>query len=215
MTDQTLQCPYCHSWHVVTKNIGRKVGTTLGATGGAVHGISGALAGARTGTTLGTRIGIVAGPLGASLGGIAGAVLGAIIGATTFGFMGAKLGELVDNTILDNYHCLDCGQTFNPTRFMSDIPLLETSNLSNVSATSRYDPCMIDHFVDDSDSDAMDGAIEHSINDWGGSEGREADEPTSSLSYQGENKPNWPVIPYDPSVNSDSDTDSSKGNDGC
>lgn len=213
MADPTLQCPYCHSWHVVTKNTGRKVGTTLGATGGAVQGISGAIMGARTGTALGVRMGIVAGPLGASLGGIAGAVLGAILGASTFGFMGAKLGELVDNTILDNFHCLDCGRSFNPTRFMADIPLLETSGASSASATSHYDPYMIDHLVDDSDSDAMDGAIEHSINDWGDIEGSEED--SSSLSHQRENKPNWPVVPYDPFVNSDNDTDVSKGNDGC
>lgn len=127
MIETTLQCPYCQSWHVVTRNTGRKVGTALGATGGAIHSISGAFAGARTGTALGARLGAVAGPMGIPLGTIAGAVLGAIMGATTFGFMGAKLGELVDNTVLDNYHCLDCGRSFNPARFMAEIPLIETS----------------------------------------------------------------------------------------
>ncbi|MGL4667690.1 MAG: hypothetical protein ACRCWR_07145 [Saezia sp.] len=120
-------CPHCYSRYVVTKNIGRKVGAAIGATGGAVKGVTGALAGARVGSEagvhLGARLGIMAGPAGITLGTVAGAVIGGIVGATTFGFMGAKLGELIDNTILDNYKCKTCGQSFNPNHFMAEMPM--------------------------------------------------------------------------------------------
>ncbi|RUS67259.1 hypothetical protein CUZ56_01202 [Saezia sanguinis] len=122
MNEYNVTCPYCRSMHITTKNIGRKLGTTAGALGGGAHGLSSALAGARAGYLVFR----VMGPPGIALGTVAGAVLGAIMGATSFGFMGAKLGELVDNTILDNYRCLHCGRSFNPARFMAEIPLTET-----------------------------------------------------------------------------------------
>ena len=151
MYKQSIICPYCRSMHTTTRNVGRKLGTTAGALGGGAHGLSTALAGAKTGYTVFR----VMGPPGMALGTTAGAVLGAIVGATTFGFMGAKLGELVDNTILDNYRCLDCGKSFNPTRFIAEIPLMKTSTTMDVSC---YNSQTIDDFL-------INGEVDEEMND--------------------------------------------------
>lgn len=180
--------------HITTKNTGRKLGTTAGAIGGGVHGFSSALAGAR----VGYRVLQVMGPPGMALGTIAGAVLGAIVGASSFGFMGAKLGELVDNTILDNYRCLDCGKSFNPTRFMAEIPLMDTSvSLRPDDQTSQFDGSTLGDF--------------EGFEDW------EQQEP---LSLQ-MGRAHWPVVPYEPprvsgndspSLEEDKENQENKGN---
>lgn len=105
-------CPHCKSPQVVTRNHGRKVGGTIGAIAGAASGFSAALKGARIGGTLGGRIGLIAGPSGAALGSVAGAILGGLLGGTTGCSAGAALGELIDDKVLHNYRCLDCGHTF-------------------------------------------------------------------------------------------------------
>ncbi|MFC3532028.1 hypothetical protein ACFOLG_07500 [Vogesella facilis] len=105
-------CPHCKSPQVVTRNHARKVGGTIGAIAGAASGFSAAMKGARIGGTLGGRIGLIAGPSGAALGSVAGAILGGLLGGTTGCSAGAALGELIDDKVLHNYRCLDCGYTF-------------------------------------------------------------------------------------------------------
>jgi phage tail tape-measure protein len=56
---------------------------------------------------------MLGGPPGITIGSIAGAVLGALVGAATVGVTGAKLGEVIDEKILDNYQCLACNCVFN------------------------------------------------------------------------------------------------------
>ncbi|MBK7300229.1 MAG: hypothetical protein IPI79_07520 [Moraxellaceae bacterium] len=43
-------------------------------------------------------------------------VLAGCVGAVTGGIIGSKLGEFVDENILDNYQCLRCGYTFSKPR---------------------------------------------------------------------------------------------------
>jgi hypothetical protein len=44
---------------------------------------------------------------------MAGAILGGLAGAATGCIAGAKLGEVIDGRVLDNYRCLDCGLSFS------------------------------------------------------------------------------------------------------
>ncbi|MEB0027382.1 hypothetical protein QN375_16620 [Pseudomonas sp. MH9.2] len=42
-----------------------------------------------------------------------GALIGGLAGAATGCIAGAKLGEVIDERVLDNYTCLDCGLSFS------------------------------------------------------------------------------------------------------
>jgi hypothetical protein len=104
-----IQCPNCQSIRIITKDEGKKVGGVIGAIGGGIHGISGALKGSQVGRAVGS----IAGPAGGAVGSVAGAILGCLIGAISGGVAGAKLGEIVDQRILDNYLCQSCGHSFS------------------------------------------------------------------------------------------------------
>lgn len=104
-----IQCPNCQSIRITTKDQGKKVGSVIGAVGGGIHGISGAVKGSQVGRT----VGLIAGPVGGGVGSVAGAILGCFIGAVSCGVAGTKLGEIVDQRILDNYLCQSCGHTFS------------------------------------------------------------------------------------------------------
>tara|TARA_R110001583_G_scaffold121882_1_gene273040 strand:- start:512 stop:808 length:297 start_codon:yes stop_codon:yes gene_type:complete len=58
-------------------------------------------------------LGIVGGPIGATVGGIGGAVIGALLGGATGASAGVILGDVLDERVLDNYRCLDCGYSFS------------------------------------------------------------------------------------------------------
>ena len=103
------KCPNCQSERIVTKDVAKKTCGFLGTLGGAASATTGTLSGAELGGT----VGIIAGPPGATLGTIAGALLGALMGGTTGGIAGAKLGEVIDDKILDNYQCLACRYVFS------------------------------------------------------------------------------------------------------
>ena len=103
------KCPNCQSERIVTKDVAKKTCGFLGMLGGAASAMTGTLSGAELGGT----VGIIAGPPGATLGTIAGALLGALMGGTTGGIAGAKLGEVIDDKILDNHQCLACDYVFS------------------------------------------------------------------------------------------------------
>lgn len=105
----SMNCPSCNSERIDKKNYGKKVGTAVGGTAGFAGGATGATAGAEAGAALG----IIGGPVGAIAGGFAGAIVGGLLGAVAGGFAGQKAGEMVDEHILDNYECLDCGHSFS------------------------------------------------------------------------------------------------------
>jgi hypothetical protein len=108
-----IQCPICRSHQVVSLDRGKKIGGVIGVVGGAASGVAGAMTGAATGAEVGLTVGLVAGPVGSTLGSVAGAIFGALIGAATGGVTGAKLGEVIDQRVLDNYVCQDCGLSFS------------------------------------------------------------------------------------------------------
>ena len=102
-------CPKCHSQAVEARNLACRAGGAIGLISGTVGGVASALSGAETGTVIGCSVG---GPVGCVLGAVTGAIAGGLIGGTTGCLTGARLGQLVDEHILANYRCLDCGHCF-------------------------------------------------------------------------------------------------------
>lgn len=102
-------CPRCNSHNVEQLGYGRRVGGTIGTVAGATGGVMTALLAARNGAA----VGAVAGPVGAVAGGMVGALLAGLTGATVGGIAGSALGEVVDQNIIANHHCLHCDHTFS------------------------------------------------------------------------------------------------------
>lgn len=109
-------CPKCRSDRIKLKNYAKRTGSTIGTAAGVAAGAAGMLSGAEIGATSGS----LAGPAGIFIGGIAGAILGALLGGSAGCTIGAKFGAVIDENILDNYHCLACGHTFSKTSEPSD-----------------------------------------------------------------------------------------------
>lgn len=103
-----IRCPNCQSTRIDTLDVAKKTCGYLGMVGGAVTTTTGALGGAE----LGGSIGMLAGPAGAAIGVVAGSLLGTLFGIASGGAAGAKLGEIIDERVLDNYHCLACHYDF-------------------------------------------------------------------------------------------------------
>ena len=104
-----IPCPRCHSQHTIERHYGKKTGSALGTTAGFIGGFTAATKGARVGST----IGLIAGPAGSIFGGLSGAIIGGLLGGFTGGVAGSKLGEFVDNEVLNSHECLNCRHTFN------------------------------------------------------------------------------------------------------
>lgn len=134
-----VTCPHCQSPQVVTRNHARKVGGTIGAIAGAASGFSAALKGARIGGSLGGRLGLIAGPPGAALGTVAGAILGGLLAGTAGCSAGTALGELIDDKVLHNYRCLDCGHAFGQAS--AEIHIRPAPSFDNFDTTGyRHHP---------------------------------------------------------------------------
>ena len=103
-----IQCPKCQSRNIETRNIAKRTGGNLGTAAGAVAGVAGVMSGAEVGATAG----FVAGPVGVAVGGIIGALIGGIFGAAAGGAVGSNLGKVIDDTLLENYHCQACDHSF-------------------------------------------------------------------------------------------------------
>ena len=103
----TLICPHCQSHRVTTQDVAKKVGGVIGVISGTATGVAAALLSAES-----RNQPIPAGPSGLKLVGIATAILAGLAGASSAGSTGARLGEVLDQRLLDNYHCLDCGHHF-------------------------------------------------------------------------------------------------------
>ncbi|MQA21531.1 hypothetical protein GEV01_18580 [Rugamonas sp. FT103W] len=106
----TNHCPNCGSERVDTKGYARRVFCGVGTIAGAIFCARGAAAGAE----LGVLGGMFIGPPGAAIGGVTGTIVGALVGAAAGGSAGASLGEIIDEKILDNLVCLNCGFSFSP-----------------------------------------------------------------------------------------------------
>lgn len=103
------QCPKCRSIRIGKNNYAKKTAGVVGASAGAYGGFAAATTGARAGAALG----IVAGPVGAAASGIGGAVIGALLAGAYGASAGVILGDVLDDRVLDNYRCLDCGYSFS------------------------------------------------------------------------------------------------------
>lgn len=102
----SLQCPRCASERIDTKDIARKTAGSVGTVAGAAGGAIGALNGAEIGGSVGT----LAGPGGV----VFGVLVGLLVGGGTGCVLGASLGEVIDQHVLNNCMCLQCGYTFSP-----------------------------------------------------------------------------------------------------
>lgn len=103
------QCPNCLSRRIGKKNYGKKAAGVIGASAGTYGGYVTAAAGARAGAA----VGVLAGPVGSTVGGIGGAVIGALLGGATGASAGVILGDVLDERVLDNHRCLECGYSFS------------------------------------------------------------------------------------------------------
>jgi hypothetical protein len=104
----SLNCPICRSQRIIAKDLAKKTCTFVGMVGGAATGAAGAVTGAKIGFALGA----IAGPIGRGVGGFAGALIGSLAGGATGGLAGARVGAAIDDRLLDNLQCLDCGYSF-------------------------------------------------------------------------------------------------------
>ena len=112
------QCPKCLSERIGKNNYGKKAAGVVGAAAGVYGGYASAIAGARTGA----MVGAMAGPVTATRGG----VLGDLLGGATCVAAGIILGDVLDEQVLDNFRCLECGHSFSkesePEDETTDIP---------------------------------------------------------------------------------------------
>lgn len=103
------QCPSCQSTRIGKKNYGKKAAGVVGASAGTYGGYVSAASGGRVGAS----IGMAAGPVDATVGGIGGVLIGALLGGATGASAGVILGQVLDEHVFDNYHCLECGYSFS------------------------------------------------------------------------------------------------------
>ncbi|PKO31811.1 MAG: hypothetical protein CVU34_16615 [Betaproteobacteria bacterium HGW-Betaproteobacteria-7] len=99
-------CPKCHSLRIETRNRARRLGGAIGALSGAASAMLAASAKARA------VAGLAGGP-GAAFSIITSSVLAALISGAASSATGVKLGEVIDEKILNNYLCHSCGNTFS------------------------------------------------------------------------------------------------------
>ena len=100
-------CPKCQSSQVETRNRARKLGGVIGTVSGAAGAMIVAASKARV------AYGLLGGPAGLTFNCMASAVAAALASAAASGTTGVKIGELIDEKILNNYLCHHCGHTFS------------------------------------------------------------------------------------------------------
>ena len=100
----TITCPKCRSPHIEPRKHAQRIGGAIGAISGATGIFSSASPGIRA-----IRYAALASPV-ASIGAT---VLGIFSSAAIGCLAGATLGQVIDNTLLDNYHCLHCRHSFS------------------------------------------------------------------------------------------------------
>ena len=108
-----LKCPNCLSTQVETKDYAKKAAATVGFLGGAAGGVASAKTGSEIGSVLGGAVGCIAGPVGSRIGRWIGALVGGMVGGVTGALTGAQIGQVIDERLLNNYHCLACDHNFS------------------------------------------------------------------------------------------------------
>lgn len=87
-------CPRCHSNLVAKRNLAKKTVGSIGAATGVMGGVM---------TTLNDDTDTI---------NLASAVLAGLAAGLVVGTAGVRLGEFMDQNILDNWQCLRCGYVF-------------------------------------------------------------------------------------------------------
>lgn len=105
---RTVSCPACGSPNIQTKNHAKKLGGALGACAGVISAFNGAAQGAAVGAAMAFRFTAPAMPLAS----VTAAVLGALTGGAIGCAAGAGLGQVIDDTVLNNHQCLRCHHSF-------------------------------------------------------------------------------------------------------
>lgn len=102
-------CPRCSSPKTQAKNHPKKIGGAFGTCVGIANSFSGVAKGAAAGAALGFK---ATAPT-SSLNSVTAAVLGALAGGAIGCAAGASLGQVIDDTVLNNHLCLHCGHSFS------------------------------------------------------------------------------------------------------
>ena len=103
-----VKCVKCEK-NAYLKHRGRAAGTLIG---GGAGGYVGWTAGAAGGAKVGGLVGSFFGPVGTAAGVTVGSLLGALTGAATGAAAGNKLGGMIDEDVVREYHCPSCGHDF-------------------------------------------------------------------------------------------------------
>lgn len=107
-TDRPVSCPACGSLNIQTKNHAKRLGGALGTCAGVISAFNGAATGAVTGATIAFRFTPPATPLTSVTAAVLGALAGGVMGCAA----GAGLGQVIDDTVLNNHQCLRCDHSF-------------------------------------------------------------------------------------------------------
>lgn len=101
-------CPRCGTIRTQAKNRAKRFGGTLGTCLGVANSLSGIIKGTTTGAAISLRIVGHSTPMNS----ITAAALGALAGGAIGCASGAALGQVIDETVLNNHLCLRCGHSF-------------------------------------------------------------------------------------------------------
>lgn len=104
------ECPRCHSEQTTELAWGRKTGCAIGLLAGGAAGSVGL--GAVTSTSSDWDVPALSGSASSSSP-VGQLILSALVGATAGCAMGARLGEAIDEHLLHNRRCLECGHRFS------------------------------------------------------------------------------------------------------
>jgi len=105
----TLTCPQCGSSNIVTYDFAKKICGAVGAFLGTVLSLSAAIAMSRRSPIPTPSHPVV-------LTGQAGEFLRLVVfGAATGYTAGLKLGQAIDENLIENFECMTCGCTFSKT----------------------------------------------------------------------------------------------------
>jgi len=104
----SLRRPHCNSPNTQLKNYRKRLGGALSLCTSVISSLSGATQGAHIGASFAFR----ATATTASLNSVIAAMLGALTGGAIGCMAGSNLGQVIDETVLDNHLCLRCHHSF-------------------------------------------------------------------------------------------------------
>jgi hypothetical protein len=108
-SNQTSLCPRCQSERIETRSYGKKIGGVIGAAAGIGSGMALVLSGA----DVTAFVGSTADSAGGLPGGLARGVLAVMMSGSAGCTAGAAFGDVLDETVLDKYRCVECGHGFS------------------------------------------------------------------------------------------------------